>query len=106
MSSDHYEAAKAAWETAGSLVQGDRRETHGDFKENFEAIAGLWDAYIAAKNYGTSQFRVSLIDAEDVAQMMVLMKIARTMNGRLNPDDYVDAIGYATIAAGLATSSG
>ena len=36
---DHYEKAKQAWETAGKLVQGDRRETHGDFKTNFQAIA-------------------------------------------------------------------
>ena len=104
MSSDHYEAAKAAWETAGSLVQGDRRETHGDFAENFESIAGLWCAYLTARKYAYDDPFIT-ITAQDVAQMMVLLKIARTMNGKLNPDDYVDAIGYAMIAAGLATSS-
>ena len=104
MSSDHYDAAKAAWETAGKLVQGDRRETHGDFKENFEAIASLWDAYLMSRKYSFDN-PGNMLTRKDVAQMMVLLKIARTMNGRLNPDDYVDAIGYAMIAAGLATSS-
>jgi hypothetical protein len=102
MSSDHYEAAKAAWETAGKIVQGDRRETHGDFRENFQAIAMLWNSYLVSRDFGVTN---TFITSIDVAQMMVLLKIARTMNGRLNPDDYVDAIGYATIAAGLATSS-
>lgn len=104
MSSDHYGAAREAWETAGKLVQGDRRETHGDFKENFEAIAGLWDAYLMGREYSCANPN-NMLTKKDVAQMMVLLKIARTMNGRLNPDDYVDAIGYAMIAAGLATSS-
>lgn len=104
MSSDHYAAAKAAWETAGKIVQGDRRETHGDFQKNFEAIAGLWDAYLMAKKY-SYDVSGSMLTNEDVGKMMVLLKIARTMNGKLNPDDYVDAIGYAMITAGLATSS-
>lgn len=105
MSFDHYDAAREAWETAGELVQGDRRETHGDFKENFEAIACLWDSYLMARRYSFANAN-TMLTKKDVAQMMVLLKIARTMNGRLNPDDYVDAIGYAMIAAGLATSSG
>jgi hypothetical protein len=31
--------------------------------------------------------------------MMVLLKIARSQNGKENPDDMVDAIGYAALAA-------
>lgn len=100
---DHYEKAKQAWETAGKLVQGDRRETHGDFKTNFQAIADLWSVYIA--NVATKRKAMEpLIQAEDVAQMMVLLKVARAMNGGINIDDYIDAIGYSMIAAGLVHS--
>ena len=79
----------------GDLSPHFRRETHGDFKHNFAAIASLWNGYFQARSGG-------LITAEDVAHMMVLLKIARTLRGAHNNDDYVDAIGYAMIAAGLA----
>lgn len=92
-----YDAAAQAHETAGKLVAGDRRETHGDFQENFRAIAAVWNGYLHAKHPSTM-----VLTMQDVAWMMVTLKIARTMHGGFNPDDYVDAIGYATIAAGLA----
>ena len=39
---------------------------------------------------------------EDVANMMALLKIARTQAGQHNPDDYVDACGYSAIAGEIA----
>ena len=95
----HYRVAREAHETAGKLVQGDRRETHGDFIKNFEAIAALWNGFLLSR-FG---YRVGLkLTALDVADMMVLLKMGRTMNGKDNPDERVDLLGYGMIGAGLA----
>ena len=77
----------------GHLISSDRAEQHGDMRANHENIANLWAAYL-----GTP------VSAHDVAFMMSLLKIARTKTGnpRYNKDDYVDAVGYVSIAAYLA----
>ena len=54
-------------------------------------IAALWSAYLGMP-----------ITARDAALMMVLLKVARTKTGAFNLDDYVDAAGYAGIAAEVA----
>jgi hypothetical protein len=94
---EHYAEAARVHKLAGKLVQGDRRKTHGDFADNFQTIAWLWSAYL--KNDNGSDFELT---AFDVSQMMVLLKIARSLSGGNNPDNYVDAIGYSMISAGLA----
>ena len=76
---------------AGNLVSGPRAATHGDKFENHSNIAALWTGYLDVS-----------ITARDVANMMVLLKIARTKAGEHNPDDYLDAVGYAAIAGELA----
>ena len=77
---------------AATLVEGDRNATHGDKRESFAAIAGLWNAYMAARGGG-------LFEGKDVACMMTLLKIARSLQGRPIRDHYVDAAGYMAIAA-------
>ena len=91
----HYRAAQQFLRQAGELVGAVRAAQHGDFVENFEAIARLWSAYLSFRKGGEGPLR-----PVDVAQMMVLLKIARTQSGEHNADDYRDAIGYAAIAAG------
>lgn len=76
---------------AAGLVSGARAATHGDKQENHENIAALWTGYLEMS-----------ITAKDVANMMVLLKVARTKTGEYNPDDYMDAVGYAAIAGELA----
>lgn len=87
--------------TAANLVGGDRAKTHGDKVGNHTKIARLWNAYIENKlgdKEDTPMFGADL-DATDVAQMMILLKIARTQSGGThNPDNYVDAAGYAGVA--------
>jgi hypothetical protein len=39
---------------------------------------------------------------EDVANLMSLLKIARTQAGNFNLDDYVDACGYLAISGEIA----
>ena len=58
----------------------------------------LWSGYLQNKFKSTD---VS-VSAQDVATMMVLLKIARTQAGSHNVDDYVDACGYAAIAGEIA----
>ena len=79
------------------LVNGDRDKTHGNKIINHENIARLWSAYLQNK----TKLQI-IISPEDVAQLMSLLKIARTQAGEHNIDDYVDTCGYASIAGEIA----
>ena len=77
---------------AAQLVSGDREKTHGTKAANFGAIADVWNGYLSArKKWGKPE----ALDAHDVAMMMCGMKMARTLGGSFNADDYVDLAGYA-----------
>lgn len=80
--------ASAVLATAATLVDGDRRETHGDPKTSFNRIAALWSAYAGVT-----------LTAKDVAHMMALMKMTRTMYGQHNDDDSIDMAGYIALAS-------
>ncbi len=82
-------------EKAGELVSGDRENQHGDKFKNHQNIARLWGAYLN-----------TTFSPEQIALMMVLLKIARTKTGTYNPDDYVDGVGYMAIAGELAEWKG
>jgi len=74
--------APVAYE-AHRLVFGDRGTAYGHPEENFQDIAGAWNAQLGAAS----------IDACEVADMMTLFKIARGKHG-YKRDNVVDAIGY------------
>ena len=81
---------------AKQCVCQDRNDQYGDPEDNFKTIAGLWSWYLhSAKDNQT------IIYPHDVANMMVLLKMARAASGKLNPDNYIDAAGYAACAAEL-----
>lgn len=84
-------------EQANKLVSGDRNKKHGDKVVNHENIARLWTGYIQNK----TKLNIVILP-EDVASLMCLLKIARTQAGEHNLDDYVDAVGYASIAGEIA----
>lgn len=86
-------------QTAASLVAGDRARTHGDKLINHDNIAQLWTAWLRARGLIA---RESWLSAHDAAAMMALLKLARTLTGSLNKDDYVDGIGYIAIAGEIA----
>lgn len=81
---------------AAELVSGDRQRTHGDKVLNHQAIAHLWNGYFQASKID------AVVDAHDVAVMMVLLKAARTTHGEFNIDDYFDMAGYAAVAGEIA----
>jgi len=84
---------------AADLISGGRAHVHGDFRKNHANIAASWSWYLQARFAGA---HVIQLTAHDAALMLELFKIARTLTGAHNPDDYVDAIGYAAIAGGIA----
>jgi hypothetical protein len=86
--------AQDVYQLAADVVRGDLARQYGDPRMVHARIAALWSAYL---NYP--------IAAHDVALMMLLLKVARTTGGAFNPDNYVDAAGYAGIAAELATNA-
>ena len=83
-------------------VGGDRENTHGNKTDNHNNIARLWSGYLQNKFKSID----ASVSAQDVASLMVLLKIARTQAGSHNIDDYVDACGYAAIAGEIAENQG
>jgi len=79
------------------LVNKSREVSHGDKVKNHENIARLWTGYIQNK----TNLKISILP-EDVANLMVLLKVARTQSGKHNVDDYIDACGYSAIAGEIA----
>lgn len=79
-------------EEASELINGDRALTYGPVTDNFNRIADLFNAYI-----GKDDFPLPL-DAYDVANMMILVKLARTKTAGYHRDSYADIAGYAALA--------
>jgi hypothetical protein len=78
-------------ETAIKLTAGDRNKAYGPPHRNLSDCALLWDAYLAIRNGAQ-------LDAEAVAWMNVLQKIARSAQPGYHPDNYTDAAAYSAIA--------
>ena len=83
--------------SAAHLVDGPRQATHGDKHEFHEAAADLWNAYLRGAHGVNAQIR-----AQDVAQMMALLKMARTFAPGFHADNYIDGAAYTAIAGELA----
>ncbi|AOT24975.1 hypothetical protein PBI_KALPINE_55 [Mycobacterium phage Kalpine] len=73
--------------TAEEIINGQRALDYGDAKENHERIATLWGAYKRGVEFSP----------EDVAVMMILLKIARFMENGYHNDTVVDIAGYAGV---------
>lgn len=73
-----------------NLVEGDRHDKYGSYEENLSRIAGLWENYLNVP-----------VTEEDVALMMVLVKISRSKAG-YSRDNAVDGVAYFLIHDSLA----
>lgn len=82
-------------ETASNIITGERENAYGCSKTTHNNIATYWKAYMAQR-HGLD----IPLSGQDVALMMVLLKIAR-INGAPTPDTLVDMCGYTAIAAEL-----
>lgn len=76
---------------AETCVCGHREQDYGTPEDNFTRIARFWTDYIGHE-----------LTALDVANMMVLFKMARTMTNGGTKDTYVDMAGYAACAGEIA----
>ena len=95
---------------AENLIQGDRQDNYGDIHTSFGQIAAYWDTYINRKIkkvlseielVETRDVTFSIdINAMDVANMMILLKISRAQN-KFDRDSYVDIAGYVACAEQL-----
>ena len=90
--------AGAILREAADVVEGDRNSTHGDKERSFTLIAEFWHAYLAGRKVQGP------VSARDVAQMMVLLKVARSIQGTANRDHFFDQAGYSAIAGELAAA--
>ena len=70
---------------AEKCVCGKREQDYGEPEDSFQKIGTFWTAYL---NYAVK------IDAEDVAAMMALLKIARISENPQHMDSWVDGCGY------------
>lgn len=84
---------------AKKCITGQREDDYGSPEDNFCVIADLWSAYVS------SACNVDIIiDAKDVALMMVLLKIARASNKHYKGDNFIDMAGYAACAGEIAAN--
>ena len=70
-------------------------EDYGDVLRNFELIAELWTAFLQRQGVLASS-----IEPDDVALMMILLKVARE-SVQHKADNLVDIAGYAEITGRL-----
>jgi hypothetical protein len=94
---DKREIAEEILKEAYRVVMTQRQNAHGDAENSFDIIGRYWQTYLLSKGYTVQ------ISAYDVAQMMVLLKVARaSMGNGTHADHYVDTAGYSALAAMLA----
>lgn len=98
-SADPHAAKRDILNSALAAVCGDRALNYGKPEANFARIALLWNAYvhIRAKDQGVEEAKLAFTEW-DVANLMILMKVARTMNQPNHKDSWVDIAGYAACA--------
>lgn len=80
---------------AANVINGERMDQYGTPEDSFDLIASYWSIFLAAN-------RGKALNPKRVAQMMVLLKIARMQYGEDKWDNYVDAAGYIGLAADAA----
>ena len=81
---------------AEQLINGDRNNQYGPPNQDFGRTASLWTTYLDGR---------TLIEAHDVAAMMILLKISRIRWSPENHDHWIDIAGYAACGHDAFTSS-
>lgn len=80
---------------ANECVNGSRAEQYGELEDNFDTIATFWNGYLSSV---MSLPHAHPLSPVDVANMMTLLKVARTCGNPEYADNYVDIAGYAACA--------
>lgn len=71
------------------IVCGDREAKHGNVGDTFGRIAKYWTVYMNNKGFHGE------ITKSDIAQLMILFKVARLQGNDKHLDSWEDIIGYA-----------
>lgn len=74
-------------EQAKQTICHDRNDQYGEPEDNFRKIAELWTTYLGPK-------LPRALNSEDVANMMILFKVARN-SANSKDDNWIDIAGYA-----------
>lgn len=82
---------------AEKCVCGQRETDYGTPEDNFKTIAELWKTYL--RRACVDEAGGVYIDANDIAMMMTLLKIARIAAGGGKADSWIDLAGYAACGA-------
>ena len=90
------ERGRTIAEDALRIINGERQDRYGNPENTFKVIGDLWGAYLRALEPSMPP-----ILPEDVANMMVLLKMARIVCGMYSMDNDVDLIGYAMLGADM-----
>lgn len=86
-----WKSAHAAVDEALRITREDRNQANGQPEDNFAHIALVWSALLHGAGLMATD---RLLDAGDVARMMVALKLCRDAHAP-HRDNRVDAIGYA-----------
>ena len=79
--------------TALDVITKGRQDQYGNAEDSFSRIAEYWTVFLRK-----SLNERCAITADDVAMMMILLKIARSDSNPMHLDNYVDICGYAALA--------
>lgn len=122
---DNFNRREACLEIAKQAITKDRNADYGDPEDNFRGIAAYWNTHlyevfrhINSKynrketgihyNQETGEWTIAdsvmseIINSTDVATMMVLMKMARTITSPGKMDNWSDSAGYSGCGADVA----
>ena len=83
--------------TASEIISKDRAATHGEAENSFQTIADYWSVYLSKE----FKHNVTLTPLQ-VAQLMVLFKVARAHNNPAHLDNWIDQAGYTALAGEIA----
>jgi Domain of unknown function (DUF6378) len=76
-----------------SLINSNRQLEYGPPEENLSAIALMWTGYLGIE-----------LTANDVAALMVMLKMSRARTSPFHVDTWADCMGYALIAGSIAVA--
>lgn len=81
--------------TVEKVICNDRHDQYGNAEDSFSDIATFWETYLAENC--VSAGADLCISRQDVAAMMVLLKVARLKRNAKHMDSWVDIAGYAAL---------
>ena len=73
---------------------GIKGDEYGLPENSFGLIASFWSGYLATRQHMGGKVGI-VLTSDDVAAMMILLKLARHANGAGKSDNAVDIAGYA-----------